>query len=1129
MQVERNGTSDQEERLDEAVTAYLQAAEAGMSPDRRSWLERYPELTSELTEFFADLDDLDSLTAPLRAAAGLGPSTSAPEPTPTQADGRPGIAPIQIPEEGFAFGNFQILQEIGRGGMGVVYRARQRSPNRLVALKMIRSGAWATDAEIQRFRNEAEAAGALDHPHIVPVYEVGQEQGQLYYTLRLVEGTNLAQVVPRFQSDPRGAASLMAIVARAVHHAHQRGVLHRDLKPSNILIDRDGVPHVTDFGLAKRLAEDPSLTQTGAVVGTPSYMAPEQAAGRKGAVSTASDVFSLGAILYTLLAGEAPFRGDTPYAVLEQLRWHDPPPLTERGRHVDRDLETIVRKCLEKDAPARYGSAAALAEDLERWLAGVPIEARPVGRLARVGRWSRRNPLVAGLLTSTAALVLFAVVGLAVSTFVINDARQEALRQRDQAIAAEARARQGELVTRQNLYVADMRLAWNAWRSSKAKLVGELLSRHLPAPARPDLCGFEWRYLHRMARGEDRILRGHTGEVYHVSYSPDGTRLASAAADGTIRVWDAGTGQELCTLQSHKGEVNAVSFCPDGRLLASAGDDGTIRLWDMTSMGAKVVNSPCRMWAAHAGDALEVEFAPNGRQLASAGSDGLAKLWDLATGRLLASYKGHDKRIQGLAFAPNGKVLATAGRDNSVRLWAVPPPDRNPLATPPVLVPLRTLTTAAQVTAVAFSPDGQRLALTEFAKSGPSIWDLSAGTDPSQPVIEHGNAVLCVAYSRDGRLLASADTDGAIKVLDLETRQVQTLLGHDLGAVYRVAFGPANRTLASAGGDGTVRIWELGREPEHRRLPLPSSDGYRYLAFSPDGKVLATKDVRGMVRLWQVGTWRLLWELPGMDVSQYGSPTLLFSPDGGTLAVVAEGHTVRLWDVATKHFRTELPGPPGARDNATFSADGRFLATRGMAEVVLWDAATTQPLRTLSEKSRGCGPMALSPNGQQLVAALSQGNDLLVWDSKKGETTMGRLATGKSWTLCLGFSPDGRTFVTGNDDGTVTFWDAATQRVRAAAHHPRAADCLAFSPEGQTLATGGRDGKIRLWNVPTAQELLALDAPEQGVLCLAFSPTGDMLAAAITNYGSKKATGVYVWTADPAPASAVVHTPAIGQ
>jgi tetratricopeptide (TPR) repeat protein/tRNA A-37 threonylcarbamoyl transferase component Bud32 len=429
---------DRDEILGEALAEYLRSADSGRPPDRQAWLARYPDLAEELEAFLAAQDRLERLARPLRqvveAIADGEPSTDASgEGTGPEQPGTP--VPGQIAD-------YEVLGELGRGGMGVVYRARQKGLKRLVALKVIRMRELVSADEARRFRAEAEMAAALDHPHVVPVHEVSEHEGQLFYSMRLMEGGSLAAQLERFRDDPHAAARLVATVARGVHHAHQRGILHRDLKPANILLDTEGQPHVSDFGLAKRVESDGSLTQTGAIVGTPQYMAPEQTQGQKGAVTTATDVYGLGAVLYALLTGKAPFRGDTVLETLEQVREREPASPRRSNAKVDRDLETICLKCLAKDPGRRYGSAEALAEDLERWLNGEPIQARRVGTGERIRKWVRRRPALAALAAVSALASLALVSGLLWHDARMKAAAEEARQERDIADEERRWARQ---------------------------------------------------------------------------------------------------------------------------------------------------------------------------------------------------------------------------------------------------------------------------------------------------------------------------------------------------------------------------------------------------------------------------------------------------------------------------------------------------------------------------------------------------------------------------------------------------------------------------------------------------------------------------------------------------------------
>jgi tetratricopeptide (TPR) repeat protein len=435
MAVEHNEVSERERLLDEVLGSYFEALAAGRAPDRQELLARHPDLALELADFFADEEAVDRWTASLRSVAQAALTEAVAAVVTPPPGGR--LSPAVDTSLPFG-GGYDLLEEIGRGGMGVVYKAHQKVPSRLVALKVIRAGWLASRAEVQRFRAEAEAAASLDHPNIVPVYEVGEHDGQPFFSTKLVEGGSLAGQPYRYREDPKGAARLVATVARAVHHAHQRGILHRDLKPSNVLLDGEGRPHVTDFGLAKRLEGDGSLTESGALVGTPSYMAPEQAAGLKGAVTTATDVYGLGAVLYALLTGRPPFRADTAVHTLLLVRERDPEPPRRLNAGVDTDLETICLKSLHKDPPRRYGSAEALAEDLERWLAGEPIQARRTGSWERLGKWVRRRPALAGLVVVSVLAVMALLGGLVWH----NAQLQEAARR--EHLAAEGERQQAE-------------------------------------------------------------------------------------------------------------------------------------------------------------------------------------------------------------------------------------------------------------------------------------------------------------------------------------------------------------------------------------------------------------------------------------------------------------------------------------------------------------------------------------------------------------------------------------------------------------------------------------------------------------------------------------------------------------
>jgi hypothetical protein len=564
--------------------------------------------------------------------------------------------------------------------MGVVCRARHLALKRSVALKIIRLGEDAGPEPLARFRAEAEAVARLQHPNIVSVYEVGEHQGLPFYALELVEGGSLAQRLGGQPLTPSEAARLVEAVARAMQLAHSRNVVHRDLKPANILLASGGceppvddgtggshppladcVPKVTDFGLARQLDRDSGQTQTGAILGTPSYMAPEQAWGRTGEAGPAADVYALGAILYECLTGRPPFKGTTVLETLEQVRTQEPVALRQLNPRLPRDLETVALKCLRKEPEGRYTSAEALADDLHRWQVGEPIQARPVSAAERLVKWVRRNPLVAALL----ALVVVTLTGGAAGIYVkYREAEEQRQVAQEETRKAEEETRKKEDALRgkqkameeleEELANGKIQLAQAAWEKGDVAVARAVLGQ-VPGPLRR----WEWRYLRRAFEGSLFSFYGHTTKVYGVAFSPDGARLATTSRDGTARLWDARTGAPLLVLRGHTDMVQGVAFSPDGTRLATANWDGTARLWD-TRTGAALLT-------IHriTGTVQGIAFSPDGTRLATGSKDLTGRLWDVRTGACVLVLKAGSVEV--VAFSPDGACLATSG-DHIVRL-----------------------------------------------------------------------------------------------------------------------------------------------------------------------------------------------------------------------------------------------------------------------------------------------------------------------------------------------------------------------------------------------------------------------------------------------------------------------------
>jgi hypothetical protein len=525
---------------------------------------------------------------------------------------------------------YEILGELGRGGMGVVYKAKQVALNRVVALKMILAGGHAGAELRRRFLAEAQAVAKLKHPHIVQVFDLGEHQGHPYFALEFVAGGSLDKQLAGTPLPPQDAAMLVATLADAMAHAHAAGIVHRDLKPANVLVEAGWAVKVMDFGLAKTLDTDSGQTKSGSIMGTPSYMAPEQAQGRKD-VGPPADVYALGAILYECLTGRPPFKAATPLDTVLQVLDQEPVPPTQLQPQTPRDLETIALKCLAKEPGRRYGSAQALADDLRRYLAGEPIRARPASVLERSGKWVRRNRAVTAAAAGIAAALTLGL-GLALWQGWRADAEAErAGGEAERARTAELTAQGQAAALAVEKARAERQLARAEWLVYQNRLgeVGRYLEegRREAAYDRLTDCngalrGWEFHRLWTQLQGDCLILRDPTAWLLAVAFSPDGTRLATAGSDGAARLWDAHAGTLLANLQGHTGAVWKVAFSPDGARLATAGSDGVARLWDAR------IGAPLGELRGHRGKVEAVAFSPDGTRLATAGEDQTARLWD---------------------------------------------------------------------------------------------------------------------------------------------------------------------------------------------------------------------------------------------------------------------------------------------------------------------------------------------------------------------------------------------------------------------------------------------------------------------------------------------------------------------
>jgi WD40 repeat protein len=1117
----------------------------GERPGQAYYAARFPDDGALIRGALAAAGTVERPAVPPEPSrATLRPSpevTAGPDPDPTITAQRPAQAAGEEASPPVLAG-YEILGELGRGGMGVVYKARHRALKRVVALKMVLAGGHASPQELARFRTEAEAVARLAHPNIVQIFEVGAHDGLPYCALELVDGGSLEARLKGGPLPADEAARLVRLLAGAMHLAHSRNIIHRDLKPANVLLGADGTPKVTDFGLARQLDADGQHTVSGAVMGTPSYMAPEQASGRAHEAGPAADVYALGAILYACLTGSPPFRGATQLEILEKVRNQEPVPPGALQPGVPRDLETICLKCMRKEPEKRYASAQELADDLRRFLCGEPVEARPVGASERLAKWVRRRPALAGLLAASGVAAL-ALVGLGVGWLYYvslaaayqsegeqrkkaeeaRDLAQNAVKDRDAALEARDAALKERDYT---AYIHGISLADRALRVD----YNVPFAQQRLKDCKTDLRNWEWHYLNAQCQSELFSLPGSAPV-----FSPDGSRIAVTNSDGVL-VYDTLAGREVLAIKGG-GPLFYPLYSPDGARIAAMGIGQVVRVYD-TGNGKELLTLAASVSTAPPGVVIIPRFvySSDGAHIAVGRSDGAVRVYDARTGQVELPLQGP----VGLAdpvFSPDGARIAVRGHDGTQRIYTRAGQEILTLKFPPDDW-LRSVNRAT-----VFSPDGTHVAALSgdryvyVARADRQGLVFKVPCGPGTPVFSPDGAGLLVegaladgtlrvydartgrpaltirgstklnhpVYSPDGAHIVSGGADGAARVYDAQTGQEILALKGPVPFGGAPVFSRDGARVAVQCMDGLVRVYDARTSPEMAVIKI-AGDVFRP-SHSPDGSRIAAVSRYGDVRVYDAKTGQELLAIKRPARAAWP----VYSPDGARIAVVYNERVVRVFDARTGQELRKISTPADVR-SLVYSPDGARVAMGYTDRVArVYDARTGQELRELSTAA-GIDELVYSPDGARIAmrcqAMLGQDQVSHVFDAQTGQEAFALHGPVGDPV----YSPDGSR-IAGAGGHEIHVYDAKVGQELLAIKGLARVLRLAYSPDGSRIAAAGIDGVVRLYDARTGQELLAL--PERvGSVAPVFSTVRFVASPAGVGISAVDGDGVVrVWTA----------------